>query len=315
MRAHARMVRILYALVILTLPLAGAGACGAGDDSEGMDGSTGSMEGSGSGSEAVAAGGSTTDAGLPPAEEGAMAALEASPRHGEWVDISLPGSDVPVRTWVVYPERSDPAPVVIVIQEIYGLTDWIRSVADQLAADGFIALAPDLLSGRGPGGGGTEAFASRDDVVAAVRNLSTDEAMTRLDAVREYALEIPSASGEVGTVGYCWGGSTSFSYAVHQPELDAAVVYYGTSPSDRSAYERISAPVLGLYGENDERVNATIPTARDAMGDLGKTYEVEIFDGAGHGFLRAQDGQEGANMQATEQAWPRTVEFFREHLE
>jgi len=251
----------------------------------------------------------------PPADEaGSPAQLNASPRHGEWVDVALPGSDVPVRTWVVHPERADDAPVVIVIMEIFGLTDWIRAVADQMAAEGYIALAPDLLSGMGPGGGGTEAFASRDDVVAGVRGLSSEEAMRRLDAVRSYALAIPSASDEVGVVGFCWGGSTSFSYAIHQADLDAAVVYYGSSPAEGSAYADISAPVLGLYGGDDQRVNATIPMAQEILGELGRTYEVEIYPGAGHGFLRAQADREGANMTATELAWDRTIAFFREHL-
>ncbi|MEX2048082.1 MAG: dienelactone hydrolase family protein [Gemmatimonadota bacterium] len=264
---------------------------------------------------AVAAGAAPALAqSLPPDEPGASARLNASPRHGEWVDIALPGSTVPIRTWAVYPERADNAPVVIVIQEIYGLSDWIRGVADQLAADGFIALAPDFLSGMGPNGGGTASLGARDNVVAAVRALTPDETNRRLDAVRAYALTIPSASGTIGVVGYCWGGSASFNYAVHQPDLDAAVVYYGTSPADASAYGRISAPVLGLYGEDDQRVNATIAPAREAMGPLGKSYEVEIYSGAGHGFLRAQADREGANLRASGQAWPRTVAFFRQHL-
>lgn len=276
----------------------GAGSAGAGD----------------AGTTAATTAAAQTAPTLPPGEEGALEALSQSPRHGEWVDVPYGGADVPIRTWAVYPERSDDAPVVIVIHEIYGLTDWIRSVADQMAAEGFIALAPDLLSGMGPDGGGTEAIGSRDEVVATIRTLAEDEAMQRLDAVREYALSIPSASGEVGTVGFCWGGSTSFAYAVHQPELDAAVVYYGTSPDDEGVYADIEAPVLGLYGGDDQRVNSTIPMAREAMDGLGRTYEVEVYEGAGHGFLRAQEGREGANMRATEQAWPRTVDFFRAHL-
>ena len=254
-------------------------------------------------------------AALPPSEESAPAALETSPRHGEWVDVALPGSDVPVTTWVVYPERSDNAPLVIVIHEIYGLGDWIRGVADQLAADGFIAVAPDLLSGKGPDGGGTAAYGSRDAVVAAIRELDPAERTERLDAVRTYALSVPAGNGQLGVVGFCWGGSSSFAYAVSQPELGAAVVYYGTSPEDEIDYQQINAPVLGLYGGDDQRVNATIPPAEAAMDGLGKPYEPNIYEGAGHGFLRAQDDREGANMRATEQAWPRTVAFFREHLE
>ena len=251
---------------------------------------------------------------LPPTEETAPDALNSSPRHGEWVDVVLPGSDVPVNTWVVYPERSDSAPVVLVIHEIYGLTDWIRGVADQFAAEGFIAVAPDLLSGMGPDGGGTASLGERDNVVATIRTLEPDERTRRLNAVRTYALDIPAGNGRLGSVGFCWGGGASFNYAVDQAGLDAAVVYYGTSPAEDANYAGISAPVLGFYGGNDERVNATIPRAEEAMAAGGKSYEPVILDGAGHGFLRAQLGQDGANLRATEQAWERTVEFFREHL-
>ena len=251
---------------------------------------------------------------LPPSEAQALAALESSPRHGEWVDIDLPGSAQPLRTWVVYPERADPAPAVLVIQEIYGMTDWIRAVADQLAADGFIAIAPDLLSGKGPGGG-TESAGSRDAVVALVRSLTPEETVSRLNAAREYARGLPAASGTIAAIGFCWGGGASFAYAVAQPGLDAAVVYYGTSPGDTDAYAQINAAVLGLYGGDDARVNATIPTAEGEMARLGKTYEPNIYEGAGHGFLRAQEDRDGANMMATEQAWPRTVEFLRQHTE
>ena len=299
MPAHTRFARLrLYVLPILALQVAGCGS--GGDAGADMDESAAVM--------------AMADPTPPPDEAGALAALNASPRHGEWVDVALPGSDVPVRTWAVYPERADNAPVVIVIMEIYGLTDWIRSVADQFAAEGFIALAPDLLSGMGPNGGGTESLGNRDDVVAMVRQLAPEEAMRRLDAVKAYAGTIPSASDEIGTVGFCWGGGTSFAYAVHQSDLDAAVVYYGTSPAEGAPYGQISAPVLGLYGGDDQRVNATIPTAQAAMGSLSKSYEVEVYEGAGHGFLRAQSGQEGANMRATDQGWLRTVNFFREHL-
>ena len=253
-----------------------------------------------------------TGPGLPPSADTALAAIESSPRHGEWVEIQT--GEVPISTWVVYPERSDSAPIVLVIHEIYGLTDWIRGVADQFAAEGFIAVAPDLLSGMGPDGGGTEAFESRDDVVATIRTLEAEERTRRLDAVREYSLDIPAGNGRIGSVGFCWGGMSSFAYAVSQVELNAAVVYYGTSPEDEEAFVQINAPVLGLYGGDDERVNSTIPRAEDSMARLGKPFESILFDGAGHGFLRAQNDRDGANMRATEQAWPRTVNFFREHL-
>ena len=265
------------------------------------------------GTAAAAAAATQGDASLPPAEEGAKARLNASPRHGEYADITVPGG-AKVRAWVSYPERKDKAPVVIVIHEIFGLSDWIRSVADQLAADGYIAIAPDLLTGKGPNGGGTEAYATRDDVVAGVRGLTPEDVVTRLDAVRAYAVGLPAANGKTGAVGYCWGGSTTFMYATRQAGLNAAVVYYGGSPADAATLAAIKAPVLGLYGENDARVNATIQPAKAAMAKLNKIYETHIYAGAGHGFLRAQSGQNGANLKATQEAWPTMLAFFAKHL-
>ncbi|BCS35317.1 hypothetical protein TBR22_A45440 [Luteitalea sp. TBR-22] len=253
------------------------------------------------------------DPSLPPAEETAKARLNASPRHGEYADVAVPGGGT-LRAWVSYPERKDKAPVVIVIHEIYGLSDWIRGVADQFAAAGYIAIAPDLLTGKGPNGGGTEAFASRDDVVAGVRGLTPDEVVMKLDAVRTYGVKLPAANGKSATVGYCWGGSTSFAYATKQPALDAAVVYYGSSPADLATLANVKAAVLGLYGENDARVNATIDGARAEMGRLGKTFEANVYPGAGHGFLRAQSGQNGANLKATQQAWPAMLAFLKKHV-
>ena len=232
-------------------------------------------------------------AALPPTEDTAADALNRSPRHGEWVDVALPGSDVPISTWVVYPERSDSAPVVLVIHEIYGLTDWIRGVADQFAAEGFIAVAPDLLSGMGPNGGGTASLGERDNVIATIRTLEPDERTRRLNAVRTHALDMPASNGRLGSVGFCWGGGASFAYAVDQPELAAAVAYYGTSPAEAADYARINAPVLGLYGGDDERVNSTIQRAEEAMAAGGKSFEPIIFEGAGHGFPACPRGPRG----------------------
>ncbi len=208
--------------------------------------------------------------------------------------------------------RRDKAPVIIVIHEIFGLSDWVRGVTDQLAKDGFIAVAPDLLSGMGPNGGGTDSLG--EEVTKVIRTLTPETVAARLNAVRAYALGLPAANGKSGTVGFCWGGSASFNYAAAQPKLDGAVVYYGSSPSDPAAYAQITAPVLGQYAADDERVNATIPTAEAEMKKLGKSYTASLHDGAGHGFLRQQDGREGANLKATQKAWPATVAFFKERL-
>ena len=251
---------------------------------------------------------------IPPSEIGAKAALDNSVRHHEWVKIEVPATDVQLNTFVAYPERKDKAPVVIVVQEVYGLTDWIRAVADRLAGDGFIAIAPDLLSGRGPGGGGTEAFATRDDVVKAVRDLSPPYVVNMLNAVSRYGASLSAATPKFATVGFCWGGAQSFYYATAQPNLNAAVVYYGTSPT-QEALVTIRPPVLGLYGEDDARVTITIAPAAKKMKELGKTYITHIYKGAGHGFLRAQQERDGANLEASRQAWPATIEFLRKNLE
>jgi carboxymethylenebutenolidase len=262
---------------------------------------------------AVASAPSPRDENLPPSEAQAKAGLEKSPRHGEFVNIKLPSGGAPIRTWVVYPERKDKAGVVILVHEIYGLSDWLRGVADQLARDGFIAVAPDLISGLGPNGGGTDSAASRDDVVKLVRELTPEMATARLDAVREYAVKLPAANGKSATIGFCWGGGRSFSYAATQPSLAAAVVYYGTPP-EAADLARIKAPVLGFYGGDDARITTTVGPTEIEMKKLGKTYEPHIYEGAGHGFLRAQDDRGGANLKAARMAWPRTVAFLREHL-
>jgi carboxymethylenebutenolidase len=256
---------------------------------------------------------SARDESLPPSEAQAKATLERSPRHGEYVDIKLPSGGTPIRTWIVYPERKDKAGVVILIHEIYGLSDWIRGVADQLAREGFIAVAPDLVSGLGPKGGGSDSVSSRDDVVKLVREVTPQMATARLDAIRDWAVHLPSANGKSATIGFCWGGGQSFAYAATQPALNAAVVYYGTSP-EAADLARVKAPVLGLYGGDDARVVATVAPAEAEMKKLGKTYEPHVYDGAGHGFLRAQEDRAGANLKATQGAWPRTVAFLREHL-
>ena len=249
--------------------------------------------------------------GLPAGAEDASARLASSPRHGEWMTIATGPSDS-VRAWVVYPERSTKAPVVVVVHEIFGLTTWVRAVADQLAADGFVAVAPDLLTGRlDPALSDSAAQAAAR---VAIRDLRAEDVQRQLDVVARAAMALPAAEPRYGIVGFCWGGSTVFQHAVHAPDLGAAVVYYGSSPGP-AALASVRAPVLGLYGGDDARVNATVPAADSAMRALGRTFEPHTFAGAGHGFLRQQSGREGANMAATREAWPLTVGWFRRHLE
>lgn len=249
-------------------------------------------------------------AGHAPGATDASTQLTGSPRHGEWVTISTgPGDSV--RAWVVYPERTTKAPVVIVVHEIFGLSPWIRSVADQLAADGFVAVAPDFLTMKNVPGSpeNPDGQAAR----AAIQTLDMNDVHRQISAVAQYAMRLPAAAPRYGIVGFCWGGAVSFEHAVRSPSLGASVVYYGTSPPP-ARLASVRAPVLGLYGSDDARVNATVPAADSAMKALGKTYRPIFYEGAGHGFLRQQDGREGKNLAAARAAWPETISWFRTHL-
>jgi carboxymethylenebutenolidase len=222
------------------------------------------------------------------AQDWAKQTLEKSPRHQEWVPIKH--DNRVVQTFVVYPEVKQKAPVVIVIHEIFGLSDWARSVADQLAAHGYIAVAPDLLSGFGPKGGGTSDFASAQDAGKAISGLDPEGVTADLNAVADYAKKIPSGNGKIVVSGFCWGGGQSFRFATNRKDLSAAFVFYGSPPKDVSS---ITAPVYGFYGGADARIDATIPDAVAAMKTAGKTYDPVTYDGAGHGFMRAGEDPAG----------------------
>ena len=248
---------------------------------------------------------------LPAGATDVVARLKASPRHGEWVTVKTgPGDSV--RAYLVYPEKRERAPVVVVIHEIFGLSNWVRGVADQLAADGFIAIAPDLLTMKNipwTEAGEPDGAAAR----AAIGSGADPEHHRKARLVAEYAMNLPAAIKKYGIVGYCWGGGFVWQHALAYPDVSAGVSYYGQAPAP-AQLTKINTPILGLYGENDERVNATVPPADSAMKALKKTYEHKTFAGAGHGFLRQQDGREGANLAATKEAWPLTVQWFRRHV-
>jgi carboxymethylenebutenolidase len=250
-------------------------------------------------------------AALPPSGNEANQRLASSPRKAEWAVIRA--GDDSVRAWVVYPEKRENAPVVVAVHDNRGMSNWIRSVADQLAADGFIAIAPDLLTmhdvARLPDG--------ESDPAGVREKLRLVDQPTRdrfIQAVGEWGTRLEGATPKYGVVGFCWGGSTVFAHAVAAPaSLGAVVVYYGGSPPpDRLSTVR--APILGLYGEDDARVNSTVPPAAEALKALGRTFETRTFAGAGHGFTRSQEGRDGANLEAVKQAWPLTVAWFRTHL-
>src|SRR5438132_4481359 len=223
--------------------------------------------------------------------------LAKSPRHREWVKIKNGNREV--NSFIVYPEVNKKATAIVVIHEIFGMSDWVQQLTDELAEAGYIAIAPDLLSGMGPNGGGTAEIAATGSnaVGQAIRALPPDQIAADLNAVADYVSKLPAANGKVAVGGFCWGGSQSFFFATRRPTLKAAFVFYGTAPNnnaqgqpytvDKTALGQISAPVYGFYAENDMRVDATVPPTSDAMKELKKPYDPVTYAGAGHGFMRA----------------------------
>jgi carboxymethylenebutenolidase len=245
------------------------------------------------------------------AQDESKARLDKSPRHHEWVEIKQANRNV--HTFVVFPEIKEKATAVVVIHENKGLTDWVRGVADQLAEAGYIAVAPDLLSGTAPGGGKTTDFKSVDDATKAIYALPPDQVTADLNAVADYAAKIPAANGKVAVAGFCWGGAQSFRFATNRDKLAAAFVFYGTGLETEDDARKIHCPVYGFYGGNDARVNATIPKSTAAMKKAGKTYEPVTYEGAGHGFMRAGEeaGANAANKKARDQGWVRWKELLK----
>ena len=237
------------------------------------------------------------------AQDWAREQVEKSPRHREWVTIKHDGR--PVETFVVYPESKGKTPVVLIIHEIFGSTDWVQDLADQVAAAGYIAVAPDLLSGMGPNGGRTTSF-PQGGATEAVSHLNADQVTADLNAAADYGLKLPASDGKLFVAGFCWGGGQSFRFATNRKDLAGAFVFYGPPP-DKDAMNRITAPVYGFYAGNDARIDATIPAAQEGMKAAGKAYEPVTYDGAGHGFMRAgeaPDASEG-NKKARLDAWER----------
>jgi carboxymethylenebutenolidase len=245
------------------------------------------------------------------AQDWAKARLEKSPRHIEWVNVK--NGERTIKSSIAFPEVKNKAPAVVVIHEIFGLTDWVRGVTDQLAEAGYIAIAPDLLSGMAPGGGGSAELGGPDGVRGVIGKLPPEQITRDLDAVVSYVAKLPSCNGKVVVMGFCWGGGQCFRFATNNKDVKAFLAFYGTGPEDESEIKRIDAPVYGFYGGNDNRVDSTIPESEKLMKAVGKKYEPVIYEGAGHGFMRAGEDPNGnaANKKARDQAWVRVKEILK----
>jgi len=232
-----------------------------------------------------------------PAQDWAKANLEKSPRHREWVKLKHDGRSL--QAYVVYPEVKQKATVVVLIHEIFGLSDWAKEMADEIAAAGYIVVAPDLLSGFGPNGGGSSEFPSQEATVKAVSGLDAGVVTADLDAAADYGKHLPSANGKLAVAGFCWGGGKTFLFATHRKDLAGAFVFYGPPPADVST---ITAPVYGFYAGNDARISSTVPDTTAAMKAAGKRYDPVIYEGAGHGFMRAGEDPAPTTLPANKKA-------------
>ena len=240
------------------------------------------------------------------------ARLENSPRHQEWVEIK--SEQRVIHSFIVYPQKEEKATAVLLIHENKGLTDWVRSVADRLAEEGYIAIAPDLLSGLAPKGGNTADFSDADAATEAIYHLSPDQVTSDLNAVADYVLKLPSSNGKVTVAGFCWGGGRAFHFATQRPDLKAASVFYGTFDFTRDALEKIKCPVYGFYGENDSRIDSTIPETTRLMKELKKNYDPVVYEGADHAFMRKGEdaGDSAENKKAHDAAWERWLKLLAE---
>lgn len=237
------------------------------------------------------------------AQDWAKDRLAKSPRHREWVTVKHNGRDV--ETFIVYPETKDKRPVVLVIHEIFGLSDWAQELADEVAEAGYIAVAPDLLSGMASNGGRTKDF-SIDAAIEAIGHLPESQITADLNAAADYGLKLPASNGKLFVAGFCWGGSQTFRFATTRADLSAAFVFYGSGPTKESI-ANIKAPVYGFYAGNDSRIGASLPDTIANMKAAGKAYDPITYDGAGHGFMRAGEAPDAteANKKAREASWTR----------
>ncbi len=238
-----------------------------------------------------------------PAQDWAKAKLDSSPRHHEYATLSANGK--PLRAFISYPEVKSKATAIVLIPEIFGLSDWAKEMADELSASGYVVIAPDVLTGMGPNGGGTESYTSRDAVTQAVSGLDNATVMADLDAAADYVKALPASSGTLAVAGFCWGGGKSFAFATHRHDLADAFVFYGPPPS-ADDMKNINAPVYGFYAGNDARIGATLPQATADMKAANKPFYPVTYDGAGHGFMRAGEDPtdtNSANKAARAQAY------------
>ncbi len=240
---------------------------------------------------------------------GPVAFLESARANVSSSEIQYPSGNFSITASLSLPSDSGPAPGVIVIHENRGLNDHTRDVARRLAAAGYVALAPDLLSRKG----GTAATDSPDHARTLIREIAVEEAIQDLLAGHEYLKKRPELRGQkVGSVGFCWGGARSFLLATADSELAASVIFYGSTP-EHQKLDAIECPVLGFYGELDRRITSKVEETAQAMKSRNKSYEYKIYAGADHAFFN-DTRAERYHEEAAQDAWKQMLAFFERNL-
>lgn len=244
------------------------------------------------------------------AQDWAKPRLENSPRHLEWVKVKNGNREV--NSFIAFPEVKEKATAVVVIHEIFGLTDWVRGMTDQLAAEGYIAIAPDLLTGMGPKGESSKELGS-DGARGVIGKLPPDQITGDLNACVEYCKNLPACNGKVVVCGFCWGGSQTFRFANNNSTVKAFFPFYGGGPTKEADAANIKSPIYGFFAANDARVNQTLPKAGEFLKAKNVQFDFVTYEGGGHGFMRAGEDPKGSegNKKARAEAWKRWLELLK----
>jgi carboxymethylenebutenolidase len=253
--------------------------------------------------------------------------LAKSPRRTEWV--TTPSGNRTLKAFVTYPEVRGKVPVVIVLHEVFGLTDSTRNTADEIAAMGYITIAADMLSGYGPNGGNIDSFEPPLSASQTVTGLNDEAVNSDLNAWADYGAKLPGSNGKFAIVGLSWGGGAAFRYVTtaQRKDLKAVCVFYDIGPPAETQHfsgapvslsvVKINVPVYGFYGSTDTRPLVTLEATKAAMAAAGKVYDPLVYEGADHAFMRVGEdpgNRNPANPVAVQASLARLEKLLKETL-
>jgi carboxymethylenebutenolidase len=221
--------------------------------------------------------------------------------------VSYKSGDETVQGILYTPAGKGPFPALIVIHEYWGLNDWVKEQASKLSDQGYVALAIDLYRGK---------VATTPELAhELMRGVPEDRAKRDLHAAFEFLAAQPNVKkNRIGSIGWCMGGGYSLDVALQEPTLAADVINYGHLASDPDALKKINAPILGLFGAQDQGIPpADVLKFGQTLDQMGKKIDIKIYDDAGHAFENPNN-KEGYRAADAADAWQRTVEFMAANL-